>query len=67
MKLFRIEEITTVEENLGALVGPAIAKGNKEGYELDDIRYSTSYDHEWKRVRSCALIIMSKENKGDEE
>ena len=67
MKLFRTEEITTVCENLGALIGPAIAKGNKDGYELVDIKYSTSYDHEWKRVRSCALILMSKEeNKGDE-
>lgn len=64
MKLFRIEEITTVEENLGALIGPAIKKGNEEGYELDDIKYSTSYDEAWRRVRSCALIVMSKE--GDE-
>lgn len=67
MKLFRIEEITTVEENLGSLIGPAIKNGNDEGYELSDIKYSTSYDEAWRRVRSCALIIMTKEKEGDEE
>jgi len=63
MKLWRTQEITTVEENLGALIGPAIQEGNEKGYELVDIKYSTSYDHGWRRVRSCALILMSKEEK----
>ena len=65
MKLVRVEEITTVCEDLGSLIGPAIKKGNDEGYELQDIKYSTSYDEVWRRVRSCALIIMSKEKEGE--
>ena len=64
MKVWRTQEITTVEENLGSLIGPAIQEGNEQGFELVDIKYSTSYDHVWERVRSCALIVMSKE--GDE-
>jgi len=65
MKVWRTTEITTVEENLGALIGPVIAQGNQDGFELVDIKYSTSYDHEWRRVRTCALILMNKE--GDVE
>ena len=60
-KVWRTTEITTVNEDLGSLIGPAIAQGNEDGFELHDIKYSTSYDDVWKRVRSCALIIMSKE------
>ena len=64
MKTWRTQEITTVCENLGELIGKAIGEGNEQGFELHDIKYSTSYDEVWKRVRSCALILMVKE--GDE-
>ena len=45
------------------MITDALNSNLNDGWKLDDIKYSTSFDNSFNKTRSCALIVMSK---GDE-
>ena len=62
-KIYKVIEATTVDGDLTLMITDALNTNLGEGWKLDDIKYSTSFDTAYNKVRSCALIVMSK---GDE-
>ena len=59
---YKFIEITCVngENNFSQMIADAVAKGQNEGYLLEDVKYSPVFDTEFNKVRSCALIKMYK-------
>lgn len=60
--LYKFFEISCVAEegNFSQMVHDAITKGQKDGYLLDNVQYSTIFDHGHGKMRSCAFISMYK-------
>ena len=63
MKKWRLVEVTTCEGDLTKMITDSIDEDKKNGWSLNDIKYSTTFDPTFAKVRSCALIIMER---GDE-
>ena len=61
---YKFVELTTVEGDLTKMITDSLDEDKENGWNLDDVKYSTSFDTSFNKIRSCALVIMSK---GDEE
>lgn len=61
---YKFVELTTVEGDLTKMITDSLDEDKENGWNLDDVKYSTSFDTSFNKTRSCALVIMSK---GDEE
>ena len=59
-KFFEISCVDDGENNFSQTIHDAVEKGKKEGYLLDNVQYSTIFDHAHGKMRSAAFITMYK-------
>ena len=63
---YKFVELTTVEGDLCVMITDSLNEDRKDGWNLEDVKYSTTFDSAFNKTRSCAMIIMYKEEGADE-